>query len=56
MHSTAQFLTCPDEDVLDHACEDPYDEADALDERQPAFFCQSSPRPSVSIHREPALL
>ena len=29
LHGTAQFLTCPDEDVLDLARKDPDDEADA---------------------------
>ena len=56
LHGTAQFLTCPDEDALDRAQEDPGDEADALSTRRRDLFCPSSSRTSDSILRYPAIL
>ena len=60
MHGIAQFPTYPDLadlDVLrlDRVREDPEDEADALAARRPVLFRPSSPRTSISIHREQVL-
>ena len=57
LHGAAQYPTCPDQDVLDRAREDPDDEAGALAVRRPALFHPSSEARlgRASIHREPAL-
>ena len=57
LHGAAQYPTCPDQDVLDRAREDPVDEAGALAVRRPALFHPSSEARlgRASIHREPAL-
>ena len=62
LHSTAQFLICPDQDVLDRSREDP--DGSVMTRQTPwprCCQCCSAPWPStpwtsMSIHRDPALL